>query len=110
MQAAGGAYSSISVGKGQAGVDVSLAGLSLQVFTLFVFILVSADYFVRLHRSKTSAWVAALPAEFKVFVVFLNVAILLIFIRCCYRIGELSEGYTGPLFTDEGLFVGLESS
>ncbi len=35
-------------------------------------------------------------------------AIILILIRCVYRIDELSDGYSGPLVHDEGLFVGLE--
>ena len=39
---------------------------------------------------------------------FLSLAILLILIRCIYRIDELSDGYSGPLIHDEGLFVGLE--
>lgn len=109
LQAGGGASSSTSSGTNQAGVNVSLAGLSLQVFTLLVFILLSADYFVRLSRSKPSGWLGGLPGQFKIFIVFLGLAIILIFTRCCYRIGELSEGYRGPLFRDEGLFLGLES-
>ena len=46
--------------------------------------------------------------RFKIFVAFLSLAILLIFIRCIYRIDELSDGYSGPLIHDEGLFIGLE--
>ena len=46
--------------------------------------------------------------KFKVFVVFLTLGMLCILVRCIYRIDELSEGYTGPLISDEGLFIGLE--
>lgn len=46
--------------------------------------------------------------RFKIFVSFLSVAIVLILIRCAYRIDELSDGYSGPLIHNEGLFVGLE--
>lgn len=35
-------------------------------------------------------------------------AIGLILVRCVYRIDELSDGYSGPLIHNEGLFVGLE--
>ncbi|KAL8772412.1 MAG: hypothetical protein Q9209_002363 [Squamulea sp. 1 TL-2023] len=38
----------------------------------------------------------------------MTISITLILIRCIYRIDELSEGYTGPLIRNEGLFIGLE--
>ena len=49
-----------------------------------------------------------LPAPFKVFLAFLSLAIILILIRCAYRIDELSKGYAGPLIHNQGLFIGLE--
>lgn len=39
---------------------------------------------------------------------FLSAAIVLILVRCVYRIDELSDGYNGPLIHNEPLFVGLE--
>lgn len=47
----------------------------------------------------------------KVFAGFLCLAIVLILARCCYRIDELSHGYSGEkakLVPNEGLFIGLE--
>ena len=38
----------------------------------------------------------------------MTISITLILIRCIYRIDELSEGYTGPLIRNEGLFIALE--
>ena len=49
-----------------------------------------------------------LPTSFKVFVVFLTMAIIFILIRCAYRIDELSDGYNGPLIHNEPLFIALE--
>ena len=49
-----------------------------------------------------------MSTRFKIFIAFLSLSILLILIRCVYRIDELSDGYNGPLIHDEGLFVGLE--
>jgi len=49
-----------------------------------------------------------LGTGFKVFVGSLSAAIILILIRCAYRIDELSDGYHGPLIHNEGLFIGLE--
>lgn len=106
LQAAGGGLSSDSQGASQAGVNVAIAGLSFQVFTLVVFLVIAGDYAVRYWRSSNQKRV--LPRNFKVFVGFLSLGFLLILIRCIYRIDELSEGYSGPLIHDEGLFIALE--
>jgi len=50
-----------------------------------------------------------LTRRFIIFVAFLVLAIVCIFIRCCYRIAELRAGYKGVLFRDEPTFIGLES-
>ena len=49
-----------------------------------------------------------MSGRFKIFAAFLSLSIVLILIRCAYRIDELSDGYNGPLIHNEGLFVGLE--
>ncbi|KAH8658016.1 RTA1 like protein-domain-containing protein [Xylariales sp. PMI_506] len=106
LQAGGGATSSNTSGSNKTGVNVSLAGLSFQVFTLVLFTLVVADYMIRFLRS---AGRRSLDTRFTVFLFFLCTAILLILIRCAYRIDELSSGYSGTLFHKEGIFIGLES-
>ncbi|KAK5018940.1 RTA1 like protein-domain-containing protein [Cryomyces antarcticus] len=109
LQAAGGASSSTSSGNSKAGVDIAIAGLSFQVFTLAVFIGLAIDYAIRYARGQRARpSVAKLPTSFKVFAGFLSLAIVLILIRCCYRIDELSNGYSGPLIHNQGLFIGLE--
>ncbi|KXJ89841.1 RTA1 like protein-domain-containing protein [Microdochium bolleyi] len=45
----------------------------------------------------------------KVFMVFLFLATLFVFVRCAYRIKELSEGYFSQFFREENLFIALES-
>ena len=105
LQAGGGAASSDSVGKNQIGVDVSLAGLAFQVFTLVVFILAAVDYFIRYLRSPNRR---KFPFTFKIFVGFLSLSIILILVRCVYRIDELSEGYMGSLIHNQELFIWLE--
>ncbi|KAL1868224.1 hypothetical protein VTK73DRAFT_3786 [Phialemonium thermophilum] len=105
LQAAGGGLSSVSSGSSKTGNDISLAGLSFQVFTLIVFIVLAADYFRRFLRSG-----GKFPGgRFRVYFIFLSLAILLILVRCVYRIDELSDGYFGPLFHNEEVFYGLES-
>ena len=109
LQAVGGALSSTSSGSSNVAVDVSKAGLSFQVFTLVVFIALTVDYAIRYIRARRiEERKASLPVSFKVFVAFLSLAVILILIRCAYRIDELSDGYHGPLIHNQGLFIGLE--
>lgn len=111
LQAVGGAMSSQSDGTSQLGVDLGLAGLSLQVIVLFLFIVLSIQYAFR-YRSDVKANKvsgAGLDSKFKFFLTFLSLATLVIFIRCVFRIYELSEGYSGSAFHNEGIFIGLES-
>ena len=101
--------SSTSSGTSQKGVNIAIAGLSFQVFTLSVFIILALDYAVRYIRGKrTNPLETKLAASFKIFVGFLSLSILCILTRCVYRIDELSDGYKGPLIHNEGLFIGLE--
>ena len=109
LQAVGGALSSTSSGGSKTAVDVSLAGLSFQVFTLCIFIALSIEFaisYIRARRIEQAK--KSLPMRFKVFVVFLTAAIIFILIRCAYRIDELSDGYNGPLIHNEPLFLALE--
>ena len=114
LQAVGGALSSTSSGGSKVAVDVSIAGLSFQVFTITVFIVLAVEFAVSYIRAQRGAQMEQgkkpLPTGFKVFVVFLTAAIILILIRCAYRIDELSDGYNGPLIHNEPLFIALEGA
>ena len=108
LQAVGGAISSSTDGDAQNVVNIALAGLSFQVATLTIFILLTVDY---LFRSR-SAWShSSLPTQFKIFASALALAIVLILARCCYRVYELNQGYqrTSTALRDQSLFIGLES-
>ena len=100
--------STTSSGTSQIGVNIALAGLSFQVFTLVCFIGLCLDYAIRYRRSGDTYYQSKCTRQFKIFVGTLAFAIICILIRCIYRIDELSEGYSGPLISDEGLFIGLE--
>ncbi|THZ81739.1 hypothetical protein D6C84_06329 [Aureobasidium pullulans] len=108
LQAAGGGISSSSSGSSTTGVDIALAGLSIQVITLFVFVVIVIDYTIR-SRSVWSK--SSLPGSFKIFCAGLAIATALILVRCSYRIYELSEGYSrdSKALRDEPLFIALES-
>ena len=109
LQAVGGAMSSTSNGDSTTGVNIALAGLAFQVFTLVAFAAFVVDYIIR----SRSVWVATkYPTKFIIFNVFLTLATILIFIRCSYRLYELREGYSqdSEALRDQPLFLGLELS
>lgn len=93
------------------GVNLGLAGLSLQVIVIFVFILLSIQYAFRYRKDIRTGKVAGggVDARFKFFMVFISLALVVIFIRCVFRIYELTDGYSGSAFHDQGAFIGLES-
>lgn len=112
LQGTGGGMSSSSFGASHVAVDIAIAGLSFQVITLCLFIALAIDFALRFTSGqKGLTRKMPLPRSFKVFVIFLSAAIILILVRCGYRIAELKGGYTGPgsqLIRDQGLFIGLE--
>lgn len=96
-----------------------VAGLSFQVFTLLVFMLLSVDFAVRTYirrRSNGGSGSKSSPGlmtqrgklRFRGFLAALSLATLCIFIRSVYRVVELSEGWNGALIKNQGLFIGLE--
>jgi hypothetical protein len=111
IQAVGGALSTQSDGSSKVGVDLGLAGLSLQVIVIFVFIVLSVQYAFRYRKDVQTGKIAGggVDARFKLFMVFISLALLVIFIRCVFRIYELTDGYSGAAFHDQGAFIGLES-
>lgn len=107
LQACGGGLSTASAGKSTIGVNITIAGLAFQVFTIVVFIVAFADYLVRYSRSRRDE---SFSIRLRLFFGFTGLAILLITARCVYRLVELRQGYTGhgSLLRDEGIFIGLE--
>ncbi|KAK0621833.1 RTA1 like protein-domain-containing protein [Bombardia bombarda] len=114
LQASGGALSTTSSGDSSLGVNLALAGLALQVAVLVAFCAAFGDYLWRyfhsdVYRKRTQSGGGAMGARVKLFFGFMAAAVLLILIRCGYRLAELREGYDGELVREEGLFIGLES-
>ncbi|OAQ70091.1 RTA1 like protein family [Pochonia chlamydosporia 170] len=105
LQAAGGALSTNSNGDNQIGVNVSMAGLALQVIILTAFVGCFADYMIRYLRSgraKSFGW------RLNAFFLGLSTSILLILARCAFRVAELRDGYDGELIREEIPFIILE--
>lgn len=105
LQSAGGALSTTSSGSSKLGVDLALAGLSLQVIGMVAFCALFGDYLVRYYRSPIAKTTGT---RMLVFLGFMAAATVLILVRCAYRVAELHEGYGGGLVREESLFIGLE--
>lgn len=111
LQGTGGGMSSSSSGSSNLGVDIAIAGLSSQVFSLTVFSCLATDYAIRYWRGHQGKMASdgRITKQFSIFVGFLTFAVICILIRCVYRIDELSKGYTtGKLIHNQGLFIALE--
>lgn len=106
LQAVGGALSCVATTEEQVdlGVSISLAGLIFQVVTLSIFVVLLVDYVMRCSGSSR------VTSRVKIFILALMLGTVFIFIRCSYRIKELSEGYFSEFFRDETLFIALEST
>ena len=120
LQAAGGGIASAASHSNKSpttGDHIMVAGLAIQVATLFIFIILCADFALRtLKRMNQMGDAATDPAHaklraswtFRGFLCALSLATLCIFIRSIYRVAELSEGWEGALIKNQKLFIGLE--
>lgn len=115
LQAAGGASAAGAEDPTglQTGTDILITGLVLQVFSLSVFSLVAADYAWRIKRSSSNLDPSFASTRdtvtFKLFTfAAIPLATLLILVRCCFRVAELSEGFGSSLANNELLFMVLE--
>lgn len=102
LQATGGA---ITTRDNKLGVNISMAGLALQVIVLTAFAACFADYMIRyarFGRARNFGW------RLKTFFGGLVASTLLILARCAYRVAELKDGYDGDLIREEIPFIVLE--
>ncbi|GAB0136220.1 hypothetical protein EsDP_00004531 [Epichloe bromicola] len=122
LQAAGGALASIAVQDHESpdqGSHIMVAGLAFQVATMVGFIAASLDFALRVCRRREALGAAALSQDpalvrmrgslrFKLFLAALSLASFLILWRSCFRVAELSEGWSGPIMANQAMFIGFE--
>ncbi|KAF2181845.1 RTA1-domain-containing protein [Zopfia rhizophila CBS 207.26] len=100
------------------GTDVMVAGLVSQVISMVFFMVLWADFALRVRRSRLSGALARTQPplydqlratrKFTLFQWSLVIATVLIFIRSVYRVAELQEGFSGHLANDEATFMIFE--
>lgn len=114
LQAAGGAIASTAKQHStiQRGINIMLAGLSTQVASLALFVVICCDFAFRLYKNPQS-WSQKYvelywSRRFSAFLCFLGLATLTIFIRSVFRVAELSGGFHGALANNQLSFMILE--
>ncbi|KAH0556593.1 hypothetical protein GP486_005561 [Trichoglossum hirsutum] len=120
LQGTGGGMASVASQNNKdpkSGDNIMIAGLSAQVFTMALFIVLAAEYGWRVHKRLRAQGSAGLDpthaklrgsASFKGFLAALTLATLCIFTRCVFRVAELAGGWRGVLMKNQRLFIGLE--
>lgn len=115
LQGAGGSISAVAKEKTflDQGVDIMIAGLVSQVFTLTVFAALVVDFGVRCYKARDQLPSAQLTIagskRFKLFAASTTIAFLCIYVRCCYRVAELSDGWGSEIMRKEGEFIIMDS-
>lgn len=90
------------------------AGIIVQVITLVHFGALSVEFAVKVwkqsHKLSTEAAELGKSLKFKLFLGALGMVYLVILIRCCYRVAEMSGGWGNKIMRNEALFTGLDSA
>ncbi|KAF1941692.1 RTA1-domain-containing protein [Clathrospora elynae] len=94
------------------GTNLMIAGVILQVFILAIFGGLLVEYTVRTHKRHDQLSSGAMTlfhkTSFRCFILAIIVAYMGVFIRCVYRIPELTGGWRSELMRDEPEFIVLE--
>jgi hypothetical protein len=122
LQAAGGGTASAASHQNKdpyVGDNIMVAGLSFQVFTLLIFMIICVDFALNTYKRYKSLGSDAFDQnpvfvalrskwQFKAFLAALALSTICIFWRSVYRVAELSEGWSGHLIRQQNLFIGFE--
>ncbi|GLA64512.1 hypothetical protein AtubIFM56815_010454 [Aspergillus tubingensis] len=118
LQAVGGALAS-SAGDGDTsesdtGVNIMIAGLAFQVFSLLVFMVLASEFAYRVRKSPKSEnddfTSLRMSPKWKMFLYCLALATITIFIRSVFRVAELQGGFSSALANNETDLMVLEST
>uniref|UniRef100_A0A060TAK6 Sphingoid long-chain base transporter RSB1 n=1 Tax=Blastobotrys adeninivorans TaxID=409370 RepID=A0A060TAK6_BLAAD len=119
LQAIGGGMAAVAAQNGtdaSSGTHIMLAGIVFQVASMLTFMILFALFLFRVwngHRQGKSEFKAQFAhlqqrPVFKLFVICLWWCTICVFIRCVYRVAELSEGWNGYLIVTERYFLVLD--
>ncbi|KAK5129855.1 hypothetical protein LTR08_002763 [Meristemomyces frigidus] len=115
LQGSGGAISAIAESDDllNTGVDLMIAGLAFQVFTLTVFFVLAMEFLANCMRNPEKMNPGSIrlvrSRKFQLFLAAVSIAFLCIFCRCCYRVAELSGGWGSKIMKEEAGFIICDS-
>ena len=99
------------------GTDIMIAGIAWQVITLLIFGFVATLYVLRRRRGLSSghqftpiAQATFADIKFKLFAFGIVTAFIAVFLRCVYRIAEMSGGWANPIQRDEASYIAFEGA
>ncbi|GAA6039677.1 hypothetical protein JCM8097_001343 [Rhodosporidiobolus ruineniae] len=109
IQAAGGGLAATTDIRStfDAGCNVMLAGIILQLITTLVFMTAFGIYYHRLRQTKGDA-LSLREGSGRIFWGTVVMAVFIV-LRGCYRTAELSEGLFGAIAKDEGALIGCDA-
>ncbi|KAF2009399.1 sphingoid long-chain base transporter RSB1 [Aaosphaeria arxii CBS 175.79] len=94
------------------GTNLMIAGVIWQVVCLAIFGYFLAEYGIRTNRRRSQldpeAWALFKDTKFRAFMIALVTAYVAVFVRCVYRIPELTGGWRSELMRNEPEFIVLE--
>jgi hypothetical protein len=94
------------------GTDIAIAGLSFQVFSLTLFFVLTMDYAWRVYKRQDliTPVHAKLRSSLKFhgFLFGLALSFTCVFVRCGYRVAELSSGWGSEIMSHEIEFIVME--
>jgi SNF family Na+-dependent transporter len=115
LQGVGGAISAVATEKKllDQGVDIMIAGLVSQVFTLCIFAGLCVDFALQVKKNHDllppARQTLTRSLRFKLVTGAMAFAFLCIQTRCAYRVAELSQGWGSELMREENDFIIMDS-
>jgi hypothetical protein len=89
-----------------------MVGLVAQVVTLAIFGLMAIEVFFRIRKFRgefnASTNTSRHSVRFKNFLIGSAIAYITSFIRCAYRVAEMSGGWRNPIMQDQVVFIVLD--
>ncbi|KAL6913850.1 hypothetical protein ACHAP8_001791 [Fusarium lateritium] len=83
--------------------NILLGGLAYQVFSISVFVILTATFLFRARRE-----ISARGKKLSIFCAAFSVATILVYLRTIFRLAETAEGLGGHLYSNEIYFACLE--
>lgn len=117
LQAIGGGMAAGNNGGSKTGSNIMLAGIVFQVVSMLAFITIFGWFTWRVWKANKVFGDGSFNPQFANlrnrpvvwwFLIALWVATTFVFVRCCYRVAELAEGWNGYLMNTERYFLVLD--